>query len=82
MKSSSSTQAKSKISEHPRVLQGRRIVCDRAGGKVHLEQEKIETFAFVDYSWLCNACGGRHCSLCMYDTDGETITVYECGRFS
>lgn len=68
------------LQPHPRVLMGRRILCNKSG-KIHLERDKIETFQFVDYSWKCNACGGRHCSTCFYETDGETIIVYDCGRF-
>jgi hypothetical protein len=66
--------------EHPRVLRSRRVMCHKAG-KLHLEQEEIGLFSFVDYSWECSACGGRHCSTCYYETDGETITVYDCGKF-
>lgn len=66
--------------EHPRVLKGKRIVCGETG-ETHLEQNEIVTFQFVDYSWPCEGCGGRHCSLCDYESDGETITVYECGRW-
>ena len=62
-----------------KILKGKRIVCN---GKVHIELPEIQTFEFADYSWECNACGGRHCSECLYESDGETITVYDCGRFS
>ena len=57
---------------------GRRIVCK---DRLHYEQDDITTFQFADYSWPCNACGGIHCSACFYETDGETITVTDCGRF-
>jgi len=65
---------------HPRVLKGRRIVCGETGG-IHYEQEEIATFQFVDYGWWCNCCGKYHCSMCGYESDGETITVWDCGRF-
>lgn len=61
-------------------VRGRRIFCDKAK-KIHYEQEEVSVFHFADYSWPCNACGGRHCSECDYVTDGETIVVYDCGRF-
>jgi len=63
-----------------RVLRGRRIVC-ASTGEVHYEGEEIATFEFVDYSWVCHVCGKLHCSMCWYSTDGETITVTDCGRF-
>ena len=63
-----------------KVQKGKRIVCAKSG-KVHFEQEQIAIFQFHDYSWDCKACGGRHCSNCFYDSDGETITVIDCGRF-
>lgn len=62
-------------------IKGRRIFCDKAKA-IHYEQKDISTFQFSDYSWECKACGGRHCSQCFYETDGETITVYDCGRFN
>lgn len=65
---------------HPKVLRGRRIVCATTGG-VHFERAEVGTFQFVDYSWDCIACGGRHCSECCYETDGVTVTVTDCGRF-
>ena len=63
-----------------KVLKGKRILCAKSG-KVHYEQDEVATFEFADYSWHCNACGGTHCSNCLYESDGETITVYDCGRF-
>ncbi len=63
-----------------KVQNGRRIFCCDARA-VHYEQEAITTFQFVDYSWPCSACGGRHCSMCFYSSDGETIFVTDCGRF-
>ena len=59
---------------------GRRIVCARSGA-THLELPEARQFQFSDYSWPCSACGGTHCSNCFYETDGETVTVYDCGRF-
>ena len=64
----------------PEPLFGKRIVCATTG-QVHLEQAEAEPFQFFDYSWICKVCGVRHCSCCSYSTDGETITVYDCGRF-
>lgn len=61
-------------------LSGRRIYCERGKG-IHYEQKEVALFEFADYSWDCNACGGTHCSQCWYETDGETITVTDCGRF-
>lgn len=63
-----------------KALYGRRIYCERGKG-IHYEQEEVALFEFADYSWGCNVCGGRHCSQCFYNTDGETITVTDCGRF-
>ena len=60
---------------------GKRIFCSESG-LIHYEQVEIAEFEFEDYSWHCNACGGRHCSNCFYETDGETITVRDCGRFA
>ena len=62
------------------VLKGRVVRCAKSG-KVHFEQEQVATFQFADYSWDCKACGGRHCSNCEYETDGNVIVVYDCGRF-
>lgn len=62
------------------TIRGRKIVCGTTG-RVHLEQDYISTVEFIDYSWRCRGCGGVHCSECGYSTDGETITVYDCGRF-
>ena len=63
-----------------KIQRGRRILCAKSG-KIHYEQDEIATFEFADYSWHCNACGGTHCSNCFYESDGETITVWDCGRF-
>lgn len=63
------------------TFKGRRIVCALTG-KTHLELDEVVEFPFSDYSWACSACGGRHCSSCLYETDGETITVFNCGRWA
>jgi len=62
------------------IYQGKRIVCATTG-KVHKAYRRTRLFEFVDYSWPCKGCGGRHCSECAYVQEGDTITVYDCGRF-
>ncbi|MFW6031351.1 MAG: hypothetical protein ACOC9T_02060 [Myxococcota bacterium] len=68
------------MAEH-NVVQGRRLVCGEPGGALVAESDGIRTWQFADYSWEC-ACGHRHCSECRYESDGDTITVYHCGRLS
>lgn len=60
------------------MLSGKRIVCS---GRVHYEQSEVATFEFADYAWKCNICGKFHCSECEYESDGDTISVTDCGRF-
>lgn len=64
----------------PNTVQGRRLVCGTSGVTV-LSLPVLTTLEFADYSWPCEGCGGRHCSECSYESDGETITVHDCGRF-
>lgn len=64
----------------PKTFQGRKIKCAKTG-KLHCWYPEVRTFEFADYSWECKGCGGRHCSQCTYESDGETIIVHDCGRF-
>lgn len=59
------------------VLRGRRLVCS---GSIVRYKRSITTWQFRDYSWQCSVCDKRHCSQCFYESDGETITVIDCGR--
>ena len=72
-----------KLARETRIKQplpGSQLVCGESHGLIHRKQFPVN-WQFWDYSWECPACGGRHCSECTYVSDGETITVYDCGRF-
>lgn len=64
----------------PDPVRGIRLYCATAR-MVVLEYGEPRLWQFWDYSWVCPCCWRIHCSECSYTTDGETITISDCGRF-